>query len=105
MKRNSFGKGRAKEPDMLTPFGYRLVADNWIFQNVPCVLVYKDGFMDIYPIEQYTDYELTLLQRDSSYKSPWIPIRYGSFIEMQKCMYEIAHEGLGAICAKPLDVK
>jgi hypothetical protein len=61
------------------------------------VLLYKDGFMDIYPIEQYTEYELTVLQRDSSYKSAWIPIRYGSFIEMQKCMYEIAGKGLGTL--------
>ena len=97
MSSNSFAKRKANETDILTPWGYDFLVDDWIFRNVPCVLLYKDGLMDIYPIEDYTDYELTMLQRDSSYRSAWIPVRYGNFIEMQKYMYEIAREGLRVI--------
>ena len=97
MNSNSFIKGKPKERDILTTFGYDFAVDDWIFRDIPCVLLYKDGIMDIYPIQQYTDYELTMLQMDSSYKSAWILIGYGSFIEMQKRMYEIVREGLGAI--------
>ena len=105
MSSDSFAKRKANKTDVLSPWGYGLVVDDWIFRNVTCVLLYKDKLMDIYPIEAYTDYELTMLQRDSNYKSARIPIRYGSFIDMQKCMYEIAREGLHAIDAKSLEIK
>jgi hypothetical protein len=105
MRSSSFAKHKAYESDILTTIGHKYVVDDWIWRGVPCVLLYKDGIMDVYPIQDYTEYELTMLQMDSSYKSAWIPIRYGSFIEMQECLYEIAREGLCAIGAKPLDMK
>jgi hypothetical protein len=105
MKSNSVAKRKTIDSDILTTIGRNFVVDDWIWRGVPCVLLYKDEIMDIYPIQDYTDYELTMLQRDSSYKSAWIPIRYGSFIEMQECLYEIAREGLYAISVKPLGVE
>jgi hypothetical protein len=91
----------SKNRDFFTSLGHKLTIDDWIFQDIPCVLLYKDGLMDIYPVQEYTAYELTMLQRDPSYKSSWVPIRYGSFLEMQACMYEILQEGLHALSTKP----
>lgn len=105
MSSNSSTKRKVYENDILSTIGHKYVVDDWIWRGVPCVLLHKDGIMDIYPIQDYTDYELAMLQRDASYKSPWIPIAYGSFVELQKLMYEIAREGPSAIDVKPLDMK
>jgi hypothetical protein len=87
--------------EILTTLSLDLTIDEWIYLDIPCVLLYKDGFMDIYPIQEYTGYELTMLQRDLSYKSAWVPIGYGTFLNMQKCLYEILYEGLYAISVNP----
>jgi hypothetical protein len=105
MKSISSANGKASDRDILTTIGYKFTVDDWIFQDIPCVLLYKDGLMDIYPVQAYTSYELTMLQRDSTHKSAWIPIRYGNFLEMQECMYEILREGLCAINTKEIGMK
>jgi|WetSurMetagenome_2_1015567.scaffolds.fasta_scaffold84112_2 hypothetical protein len=101
MNVNQTSDPKSKSRDILTPLGHKLTVDDWIFREIPCVLLYKDGHMDIYPIEEYSAYELTMLQRDPSYKPSWVPIRYGSFLELQTCMYEILQEGLCEVSTKP----
>ena len=93
-------RGNVYTPDIITRFGYDFAVDEWIWAKVPCVLLYKDGIMDIYPVEDYTAYELAMLRRDSRYKSPWIPIGYGMFEEMQTLMYRLASEGPSEIGAR-----
>ena len=105
MKPNPLDTAQAHTSDILTQTGCSLSVDDWIFEGLLCVLLFKDGEMDIYPIQEYTDHELTMLQRDSKYKSSWIPIQCGSFIELQKYMYEIARGGLCTIWVEPLEIK
>lgn len=105
MKPNSFTKGKADERDILTPLGHNMAVDDWIYRKVPCVLLYKDGIMDIHAVQDYATYELAMLRKDSSYKSPWLPIGYGSFKKMQKLMYEIASERLAVIGTRSRDME
>jgi hypothetical protein len=77
----------------------------WSYLTSAFVLLYKSGFTDIFPLEEYVSGERMMLQRDSSYKTEWIPIGYGTYGEMIKCKHEIERKGLGAINTKPLDGK
>jgi hypothetical protein len=105
MSCNQLSHPKGRENDMLTMLGHDLTIDEWIYMGIPCVLLYKDGLMDIYPVQEYTGYELTMLQRDSRYTSAWVVIGYGSFLEMQELMYERLREWAGAICSKPQEIK
>jgi hypothetical protein len=83
-------------------FGNSIV-DDLIFRNVPCVLLYKDGILDIIPVADYVVSERKELQNNSSYKTERVPIGYGSYGEMLKCKEKIGRDGLGTIGTLLLD--
>ena len=105
MSSNFSGKRTANINDILSRCGYDATVDEWIFHNIPCVLLYKDGDMDVYPVQEYTECELSMLQGDSSYKSAWTPIGYGNFLEMQERMHELLREKLIGSSAKASEMK
>jgi hypothetical protein len=74
MNFNRISDPTSKKRDILNPLGHNLTIDEWIFQNIPCVLLYKDGYMDIYPIQEYTAYE-----QDNASKRPKLQILLGAY--------------------------
>jgi hypothetical protein len=78
--------------DILKSYGYRAAVQEWIVDRVPCVLLKKDDYIDIYPLSDYEVMECTMAEKHPGYQPEWVPLGQGTYREMEMLMHNVLEE-------------